>query len=1219
MSNFDVLRKRVLLKSTKPCCIVLRWKVRYYKNSDDAQGGQTDFATYPDGFKVMILDQWSMTRPNYDFIGWNTQKNGLGKWYLPDGFIALYNHANLYAQWQEYPVYFVYYNDNSLFTSGGQDDNTRYYENEVATVLNQGTIATNDQTRAFQYWTDSSGTIYYPGDTIVVGISNVQLYANYIYVRQSMKLQLNPRGGVTNFYNANNVLAATSATPIFGYYGIAFFANSGAVSYVGSSNVGFQFTDFSKTDDAVYGVFNVNTTSILYDSSQNAVRTVVTSGGADVCVVKYTGQGQFVFLLRIRSASSGNEFPSTINTDPKGNVYLVGTNSSDMTLSAYNADDSIYSTVINSTIGQGNNAFIVKYNSSGTVTGIASFQGLNDQNIYVFADSKFVYVSGRSRLNTITLRNGTNSVILPDVTDSDGFVMKLTSIGDSSSPVWFARVSSTGNDFGKLVEADYKDNVYVVYVTDAGTDLVLYDAGNFFTARLTVAKVSNYLTVLAKYNSSGVVQWAVGMHSAATPNNHLICVTRSTSFVLIWITSNVTLTDTQGVFISLTLPVGYTSAAFIVKYNSNGVYLSVVKIVNVNQLGKMYCWNGKLYLEYDYLNATTIYYNNTSVVFGQTNDRGNILIRFDPESNTPTFLGRSVTQYNNPTFLITYDKNRLAATGVQTDSTLYNDGFSAVVKDEGTIVHDDPTKKFVYWTDAVISTIYYPNDPILMNSNKQLLANYVEFVKNIPLFFNASGRSVKIFNALKVESGSVSTAGSIYNGFVIFGPNNVPKVVLFSTMVEKYYAPTTPQNMANDYFYATISISAATTLYDADDTPLTIADNVSTTTDFDTAYDSLLLKYSTSGVLQWYARISSATTNVRPGTVVEDASGNAYIGGTSNSGTPLIAYNADKTAYTPSIDTTTGQGINSYIVKYSPTGTVLGAASFEGSNTQIIRNIYLDTNNSNLYVCGYSRNFVITVRSGSYTFNTIACNGCFIKLVWVESTARFEVVWYTVTSSASLDVISRIVSDSNGNVYTSTYASISTNINVFDSTDLTVAKFTGVADASKYLLYVAKHNSAGIALWAVGFNTLNQQQSSAISVDTSGNCFVPLTTSSVSLKDTAYNPASLLVTENTPRTFTLPAGFIPLVTTSAIFIVKLSSTGVYLAHATIVNIFGVNSMSFLDGFLYLDCSYQGVCSVFLNGATTGIAMNTSSPLPGCIKIKLSAATLTPLLVGYYTS
>ena len=383
MSNFDVLRKRVILKSTKPCCIVLRWKVRYYKNSDDAQGGQTDFATYSDGSRATILDQGSMTRLHYDFVGWNTQKNGLGKSYLPDAFIALYNHANLYAQWQQHPTYYVYYLKNSSTATGDQTDKTQYYENDIATVLNQGTIATNDPTRAFQYWTDAGGTIYYPGDTIVIGISNVLLYANYIYVRQSLKLQLNPRGGVTYFYNANNVLAATSSTPIFGYYGIAFFANNGAVSYVGNSNVGVHFTDVSKTDDAVYGAFTTTSTSVVYDSSQNAVSTVVTSGGSDVFVVKYTGQGQFVFVARIRSTLSRNEYPTNIITDPRGNIYLAGTNSSDMVLSAYNADDSIYPVTIDSTTGEGINAFIVKYDAFGTGTGVASFQGLNDQNIYV--------------------------------------------------------------------------------------------------------------------------------------------------------------------------------------------------------------------------------------------------------------------------------------------------------------------------------------------------------------------------------------------------------------------------------------------------------------------------------------------------------------------------------------------------------------------------------------------------------------------------------------------------------------------------------------------------------------------------------------------------------------------------------------------------------------------------------------------------------------------
>jgi hypothetical protein len=223
--------------------------------------------------------------------------------------------------------------------------------------------------------------------------------------------------------------------------------------------------------------------------------------------------------------------------------------------------------------------------------------------------------------------------------------MKLRDIGDSSSPLWFARVASTGNDFGRFVEADYKDNVYVVYNIEAGagTSLQLYDAGNYTTAKLNVTKVSNYLTLLAKYNSSGVVQWAVGMHSTAAPNSQLFAVdARSNSFVVFWITSNLTFTDTIGVFITLTVPVGYVSGLYIVKFDTNGVYLSVVKIANINFLNNFYCWNSFLYLEYGYINATTVFHNGTSMVFGQLQDRGNILLRFDPETMIPTFMGRSV-------------------------------------------------------------------------------------------------------------------------------------------------------------------------------------------------------------------------------------------------------------------------------------------------------------------------------------------------------------------------------------------------------------------------------------------------------------------------------------------------------------------------------------------------------------------------------------------------
>ncbi|MCL2367550.1 MAG: InlB B-repeat-containing protein, partial [Oscillospiraceae bacterium] len=85
----------------------------YYTVTYDANGGSgapLDSARYAEGAAVTVLDKGEMTRPGYDFTGWNTQKDGKGDSYrAADTFQMPDENLSLYAQWDAIDYSVTYY------------------------------------------------------------------------------------------------------------------------------------------------------------------------------------------------------------------------------------------------------------------------------------------------------------------------------------------------------------------------------------------------------------------------------------------------------------------------------------------------------------------------------------------------------------------------------------------------------------------------------------------------------------------------------------------------------------------------------------------------------------------------------------------------------------------------------------------------------------------------------------------------------------------------------------------------------------------------------------------------------------------------------------------------------------------------------------------------------------------------------------------------------
>ncbi len=67
----------------------------YSEGSVTPSGG-----SYDQGTKVTVAGNSGFSRPGYEFIGWNTEKDGTGNEYQPNDTITLEEDTYLYAQWQ---------------------------------------------------------------------------------------------------------------------------------------------------------------------------------------------------------------------------------------------------------------------------------------------------------------------------------------------------------------------------------------------------------------------------------------------------------------------------------------------------------------------------------------------------------------------------------------------------------------------------------------------------------------------------------------------------------------------------------------------------------------------------------------------------------------------------------------------------------------------------------------------------------------------------------------------------------------------------------------------------------------------------------------------------------------------------------------------------------------------------------------------------------------
>ena len=283
------------------------YKVIY--NANGAKGDlPVDATNYVVGTTATILDQGTLSRQGYTFVGWNTAANGKGTSYGAGESISINASVTLFAQWSQ-NIYHISYDAN-----GGKDapvDTMNYY----GTVFGQAAVSGN-MTRSgyvFAGWnTDAkgNGTAYQPGDWVSAN-GNITLYAQW-------------KNAVYNItYNANGGKNAPVDT--MDYYGMVYGQAAASGNMTRSNYVFAGWNTDAKGNGTAYQPgdwVSANGNITLYAQWKNAVYNITydANGGknAPVDTMDYYGTVFGKAAVSGNMTRSGYVFAGW-NTDAKGN------------------------------------------------------------------------------------------------------------------------------------------------------------------------------------------------------------------------------------------------------------------------------------------------------------------------------------------------------------------------------------------------------------------------------------------------------------------------------------------------------------------------------------------------------------------------------------------------------------------------------------------------------------------------------------------------------------------------------------------------------------------------------------------------------------------------------------------------------------------------------------------------------------------------------------
>ncbi|HRG59482.1 MAG TPA: T9SS type A sorting domain-containing protein [Bacteroidia bacterium] len=815
----------------------------------------------------------------------------------------------------------------------------------------------------------------------------------------------------------------------------------------------------------VSGTVDVDPSSSTYFVSTNHI----TASSYGAFFAEYDSSTALVRAFAISPLTNKTSFDA-VAVDDNGNIYIAGGLQDSAYLDPYNSN------AITSVNGLGN-VFIAKYDPSMHLLWVKSFA-----NAFTFTPKKIVI----DHQNNIILAGDFNNTV--DIDPSNGVHNLATySSGSANSDAFLAKFDQNGlllwaKNLGTTlidvlggVAIDLNDNIYIG---------VNYEGNVAFIDSLTIINsTSANFTCISKFNTAGQVVWNKPIASPVSGSNIDIM--------------DLTANNVGEVFLTGVL----RGNAY---FQNPSIYLTSGTASGCDYIAKL-AVSG---------NCIWAYAAYTDISVGYSiglDEQSNIYLSgtfidvkdFDYKTGTVNISSNPSTTNNH--YLASYDSTggyrwafRLASTGVSEIKISNTNGKVWMNGSFNSNFDVDPS--------ASVNTLN-------MTNSTEFVANYtLNGSYQFGFAFKGSGTSKERVTAMDVaDNGNVIVAG-MFTGTIDLdhsANNLIYTSSLDSNVYIASYSSTGALNWANqikgrscikalaidndENIYVT-GYFTLTTYFDVNNSPstyYTLPGGVQ---------DIFLIKYNSSGVLQWIHTFGSSLVDEGRDIAI-DNNGNVIMVGMFKT---LIDFDPSATG---TFNLTTPQSISScYVAKYDANGNFINAFKIVAEN---ITSVAVD-NNNNIITNGNMEGFGnFNVQGGNAIVYTTGVSGDFdYYLAKYDSAGVYQ--WaFKIGNLSNNSAGSTICTDQAGNIYFNAFMG-----NGLDNIDIDPGPDSTFLVGNKSIL--VKYSTSGNLLWGISTGT---KRFPYMATDNNGNPTiiseyfnnVDLDPSPASVVLAATNPACLLV------------------------------------------------------------------------------------------------------------
>lgn len=486
--------------------------------------------------------------------------------------------------------------------------------------------------------TDSSGNVYVAG-----------MFATSITAYNYQEVAFSP-----------NVTTATGTNCLF----LTKYNNTGDVQWItkmtGTGNTNEIRQIDTDSSGNVYLAVSYGPSAILTLFNSDGTQfgtTMPNNGNSAGGVIKYDTSGFVQWFVIIDGAAV--DFSFGVHVDSSDNIYVLGRFDGSADLRIYNADGSEF-TPANRTGNSTIEGFVVKFDSLGAAQWYARVGGSGNEWVTAAStDSSLnVYITGyftSASLDMFDAGSTTASVTIsnPSGTTQSTYVAKLNSSGAFQ---WAASIGGSGTDGGWMVRSNSAGDTYIAGYSSSATLDFRNASGTLFGSLSNDGVVDGFL---AKYNTSGTVQWILKVSTTSTERVNDITLDGSGNVIIAGQNTLQTMNvyNSDGTVFTTVSSVGM----FGVKYDSSGFGLWAVSssdsdTANISFRGVFVSWrNNEVFF--------SGYHNSRDVTF------------YDSDGAASRKIATPVAENTTPTvYVVKYQESYIPYELIDLSNLTSNDG-----------------------------------------------------------------------------------------------------------------------------------------------------------------------------------------------------------------------------------------------------------------------------------------------------------------------------------------------------------------------------------------------------------------------------------------------------------------------------------------------------------------------------------------------------------------